>query len=218
MFTGLVLGTGTVRAAQARGGQSRLTLAPDFALADYRRGESIAVSGACLSVEEFGEGSFSVYASAETLAHTTLGALRPGSKVNLERALALGDRLGGHLVSGHVDCVARVESAALAGESKIFRLCFPADQGELVVAKGSVCLDGVSLTVNQCGPDWLSVNIIPETQAMTTISSWKSGTLVNMETDLLGKYVQRMLAAWRGGGAERKPSGLTEDFLRRHGF
>jgi len=221
MFTGLVQGTGTVRAVQPRAGQSRLTLAPDFPLTDYARGESIAVSGACLSVEEFGADSFSVYASAETLAHTTLGALRPGARVNLERALALGDRLGGHLVSGHVDCVARVESAAPAGESKVYRLSFPAEHGPLVIPKGSVCLDGVSLTVNECGPDWLTVNIIPETQAVTTILSWKSGVLVNMETDLLGKYVKRMLAAWRdtgGSGPNAAPSGLSEDFLRRHGF
>lgn len=221
MFTGLVQGTGTVRAVQARGGQSRLTLAPDFALGGYVKGESIAVSGACLSVEEFTADSFSVYASAETLAHTTLGALKPGSKVNLERALALGDRLGGHLVSGHVDCVARVESMAPAGESKVYRLAFPAEQGPLVIPKGSVCLDGISLTVNECGPDWLTVNIIPETQRTTTILSWKSGVLVNMETDLLGKYVQRMLAAWRdagGKGPQAAPSGLSEDFLRRHGF
>ena len=177
MFTGLVQGTGTVRAAQARGGQSRLTLAPDFPLAGYARGESIAVSGACLSVEEFGEGWFSAYASGETLSRTTRGALRPGARVNLERALALGDRLGGHLVSGHVDCVARVESATPAGESKVFRLAFPAEQGPLVIPKGSVCLDGVSLTVNECGADWLTVNIIPETQAATTISSWKSGEI-----------------------------------------
>lgn len=221
MFTGLVQGTGTVRAVQPRAGQSRLTLAPDFAIPDYAKGESIAVSGACLSVEQFGADSFSVYASAETLAHTTLGSLRPGGKVNLERALALGDRLGGHLVSGHVDCVARVEDVAPAGESRVFRLSFPAEHGPLVIPKGSVCLDGMSLTVNECGPDWLTVNIIPETQAVTTILSWKSGILVNMETDLLGKYVQRMLAAWREPGAagrEAKAPGLSQDFLRRHGF
>ncbi len=218
MFTGLVQGKGTVRAVAPRSGQTRLTVAPGFAIPDYRKGESIAVSGACLSVEEFSADSFSVYASAETLAHTTLGGLKAGSQVNLERALALGDRLGGHLVSGHVDCVARVESVAPAGESKIFRLSFPAEHGPLVVAKGSVCLDGISLTVNECGADWLTVNIIPETSAVTTISSWKSGVLINMETDLLGKYVQRMLSAWRDAGREAKPAGLSEDFLRRHGF
>jgi len=221
MFTGLVQGTGTVRAVQVRDGQSRLTLVPDFPLADFRKGESIAMSGACLSVETFTADAFSAYASAETLAHTTLGALRPGGRVNLERALALGDRLGGHLVSGHVDCVARVESATPAGESRVFRLSFPAEHGPLVVAKGSVCLDGVSLTVNLCGADWLTVNIIPETQAATTIAQWKPGTPVNMETDLLGKYVQRMLAAWRdagGGGREPSPSGISEEFLRSHGF
>jgi len=167
MFTGLIEGVGHVRSVEARGGQSRLRIEAPF-LQGLAQGESIAVSGACLSVETFGPGWFTVYASAETLARTNLGELRPGAAVNLERALALGARLGGHMVSGHVDCLATVAAVAPAGESRVYRLAFPPEQGPLVIEKGSVALDGISLTVNACGPDWLAVNIIPETQKVTT--------------------------------------------------
>jgi riboflavin synthase len=223
MFTGLIEGVGHVRSVEARGGQSRLRIEAPF-LQGLAQGESIAVSGACLSVETFGPGWFTVYASAETLARTNLGELRPGAAVNLERALALGARLGGHMVSGHVDCLATVAAVAPAGESRVYRLTFPPEQGPLVIEKGSVALDGISLTVNACGPDWLAVNIIPETQKVTTISGWAPGRAVNMETDLIGKYVRRMVAPWLSGGegasgtAGGAGSGISEDFLRRHGF
>lgn len=219
MFTGLVMGLGRVAAMSRMGRETRISIAALFPLSDIVLGESIAVNGACLTVESAGKNEFSAYASAETLACTSLGALATGSTVNLERALALGDRLGGHLVSGHVDCLAEVESITPAGQSRIYRLRFPAEHGDMVVQKGSVALDGISLTVNGCGPDFLTVNIIPETQKATTISSWKPGTAVNMETDLIGKYVRRMLGPFlesassgAGGG------GLTEAFLRGHGF
>ncbi|MEG6551076.1 riboflavin synthase, partial [Desulfocurvibacter africanus] len=151
---------------------------------------------------------------------TNLGKLRPGSNVNLERALAFGDRLGGHLVSGHVDCLAEVESVSPAGESKKYVLRFPAEYGPTVIEKGSVALDGISLTINECGPDFLSVNIIPETQGQTTILDWAPGRAVNMETDLIGKYVQRMIAPYVSGQGQgaAKPSSINEEFLRRHGF
>lgn len=217
MFTGLVLGQGRVAGVQAGGDQMRFAIAPLFELQDLVVGESIAVSGACLTVESAQAGTFSVYASAETTARTSLGALRGGARVNLERALMLSDRLGGHLVSGHVDCLATVAEVRPAGESRIYRLAFPADQGEFVIEKGSVALDGVSLTVNACGPDWLEVNVIPETQRVTTIAGWKPGTKVNMETDLIGKYVARMLSAWRDKPAAGQ-GGLTLEFLREHGF
>ena len=141
--------------------------------------------------------------------------------MNLERALALGARLGGHLVSGHVDCLAQVTDITPVGASRVYTLSFPAEYGPLVVPKGSVTLDGISLTVNQCGPDHLSVNIIPATQQSTTISAWAPGTQVNMETDLIGKYVQSMLGPWLGKGdaGDGKPaSSLNMDFLREHGF
>jgi riboflavin synthase len=224
MFTGIILGQGRVESVDNRGSESRLRITPLFQLRDYVIGESIAVNGACLTVETAQGGSFTAYASAETLSHTNLGSLGSGSLVNLERALAMGDRLGGHLVSGHVDCLAEVDSVSPAGQSKIYRMRFPKEQGRYVIPKGSVTLDGISLTVNDCGEDFLSVNIIPETQQVTTISQWKPGHRVNMETDLIGKYVQRMLGPWAGrtdSGDSRppeKPGGLSMEFLREHGF
>ncbi|MBU1229827.1 MAG: riboflavin synthase [Proteobacteria bacterium] len=219
MFTGLVQGKGRVESAEARGAETRLKIRALFELSDIALGESIAVNGACLTVETFGENWFTVYASAETLRHTSLGALRTGGAVNLERALALGDRLGGHLVSGHVDCLAVVQDIRPAGESRVYTLAFPAEFGPLVVPKGSVALDGISLTVNGCGPEFLSVNIIPATQRETTISGWTAGTKVNMETDLIGKYVRNMLGPWlAASGGGKAPSALSMDFLREHGF
>lgn len=219
MFTGLIQGLGRVEAVEGRGAETRLRIAPQFELPDVRIGESIAVNGVCLTVETWNGAAFTAYASAETMGRTNLGKLRPGSRVNLERALAFGDRLGGHLVSGHVDCIAEVDSVSPAGESKQYTLRFPAEHGPLVVEKGSVALDGISLTVNACGPDFLSVNIIPETQRQTTVLDWSPGRAVNMETDLIGKYVQRMVAPYAAGKAEKgKPSGIDEEFLRRHGF
>lgn len=218
MFTGLIEAVGRVVELTPRGGETRIGIqwpapAPKFVL-----GESIAVNGACLTVESFSRDVFQVYASGETMRVTSLGGLRTGSPVNLERALALGDRLGGHMVAGHVDCLARVESVTPAGESNSCRFTFPADQGRYVVPKGSVALDGVSLTVNECGPDWLTVNLIPESQKKTNASMWKPGAVLNMETDLIGKYVARMLAPWLSGGEGSRPSAITEDFLKKHGF
>lgn len=220
MFTGLVAGEGKVRTVEPRGAETRLTIAALFDLPDIVPGESIAVNGVCLTVETFGKNLFTAYASRETMGVTNLGALKPGSMVNLERALAMGDRLGGHLVSGHVDCLATVDSVTPDGESKVYRLSYPPQFGPLVVEKGSVALDGISLTVNGCGEDWLSVNIIPATQRETTISGWDPGRKVNMETDIIGRYVQRMLAAWTRspGEAGAAPTGVDMDFLRRHGF
>lgn len=221
MFTGLVQGQGRIESARAQAGQTRFSIRPQFALDDYVLGESIAVNGACLSVETFGNGVFSVYASAETMLRTNLGALKAGDLVNLERALSLGDRLGGHMVSGHVDCLAEVAEVAPVGESRRYVLSFPAEMGVYVVEKGSVALDGISLTVNACGADWLSVNIIPETQRVTTISRWQPGYRANMEADIIGKYVARMVgpfAAKAAGAAGKKGGGLTEAFLREHGF
>jgi len=221
MFTGLVQGMGRIEAVEAKGGESRLKIRALFDLQNIVEGESIAVNGACLTVETFGAGWYTAYASGETLRLTNLGALKTGSVVNLERALALGDRLGGHLVSGHVDCLATVADVKPAGESRVYTLTFPAEHGPFVIWKGSVTLDGISLTVNDCGADHLSVNIIPSTQRETTIASWKPGVKVNMETDLIGKYVRNMLRPWKGEGPaeDAQPaSKLSMDFLKEHGF
>lgn len=218
MFTGLIQGMGRIESADGRGNETRFKIRALFDLPDIEPGESIAVNGVCLTVETFGDNWFTAYASAETLKVTSLGGLRTGSTVNLERAMAMGDRFGGHIVSGHVDCLSEVSEIKPVGESRVYTLTFPAEHGKYVVEKGSVALDGISLTVNDCGPDWLSVNIIPATQQETTISSWQPGRKVNMETDVIGKYVQRMLAPYMGGESPKKSDGLTMDFLHKHGF
>ena len=212
MFTGIIQGQGRLAALRQSGRERVLSIRTLFVLDDLAIGESIAVNGACLTVESGQDGLFTAYASAETLSRTNLSLLRPEAPVNLERALAIGQRLGGHLVSGHVDCLATVHSVRDAGQSLLIRLAFPAQYGELVIPKGSVALDGVSLTVNNCGDDWLEVNVIPETRRATTLVSWAPGTRVNMEADMIGKYVLRMLAPRREG------VGLDENFLREHGF
>lgn len=218
MFTGIIQGLGRIAAMERRGGETRFTVRPDFALTDYALGESIAVNGVCLTVETYGAGWFTAYASQETMSVTNLIDLRVSSTVNLERALAMGDRLGGHIVSGHVDCLAEVQAIRQAGQSRIFRLAFPAEHSSVVIPKGSVALDGISLTVNDCGQGYLEVNIIPATQRETTISGWEQGRRVNMETDVIGKYVQRMLGPWNRGRAEAASSAITPDFLKEHGF
>lgn len=225
MFTGLVHGQGEVAALERRGGQMRLRLRPLFSVAEPQTGESIAVNGACLTLESWdaSSASFAAYASLETVTRTSLGALRAGVRVNLERALALGDRLGGHLVSGHVDTVARVEGVRPAGDSRWCRLGFEPAWSAQIIPQGSVALDGISLTVNACGPGWLEVNVIPETWRVTTISAWTEGRPVNLETDLIGKYVQHLLIPGLEGntGNGRKkpdPAGLSLEFLREHGF
>lgn len=223
MFTGIIQGQGEVRSLRKSGAECRICLRPLFTLPNIVDGESIAVNGACLSVEEHGADTFIAYASAETLTRTSLGALQAGHLVNLERALAMGDRLGGHLVSGHVDCLATVREVRRSGQSLCCRLVFPAEFGAEVIPKGSVSLDGISLTVNDCGPDFLEVNIIPDTQKRTTMLHWRPGVMVNMETDLIGKYVRRLLGPWAGTGRNEtaqapETSGLSRDFLLRQGF
>jgi riboflavin synthase len=152
------------------------------------------------------------------MSRTNLGSLKVGSLVNLERALALGDRLGGHMVSGHVDCVARVKQIDPSGESRIFTLEFDPEYSPLVIPKGSVALDGISLTVNDCGKGFLTVNIIPATQKETTIGGWQPGTTVNMETDIIGKYVRSMTASWTDTDNQEAPSRINMEFLRQNGF
>ena len=218
MFTGLVLGIGEVVRIQPQGEEARLTVRPRLAVTDWVKGESVAVNGVCLSVETFDSHTFSAYASKETMSLTNLKALAPGGQVNLERALRLADRLGGHLVSGHVDAQATLEAISPCGSSKVLRFHFPAHLAGQVIAKGSVTLDGISLTVNTCGTDFFEVNVIPETLGSTTAGQWQKGQQVNFETDIIGKYVERMLHV-RGTPGESSPkSTMTLDFLREHGF
>ncbi len=223
MFTGLIQGQGQVRSLQSHGQDMRLNIETQFSLENLQLGESIAVNGVCLTVEKGHTHNFSAYVSAESLAHTNLGALRQDSQVNLERALAVGDRFGGHMVSGHVDCVASVANIEMAGQSRCITLHFPAKYSAEIITKGSITLDGISLTVNACGiataqdTGFLQVNVIPETWAVTTVGSWKAGTHVNLETDIIGKYVRHMLKPFQGKALEQE-SAITENLLHKHGF
>ncbi len=220
MFTGLIQGQGTVLTVQPQGGDTRLLLRTHFALDSLELGESIAVNGVCLTVESGDSHSFSAFVSAESLQHTNIGLLQQGTLVNLERALAVGQRLGGHMVSGHVDCVATVLSITPAGQSRCIRLQFPAKYSPEIISKGSVTLDGISLTVNACGADFLEVNVIPETWSVTTVGAWKTGSKVNLETDIIGKYVRHMLSPYQAQLAQKSPSesAVTENLLKQHGF
>lgn len=221
MFTGIIQCLGEVISRTGTQKETRFAILPRIPFSDPEIGESVAVNGTCLTAERYDGAAFTAYASGETLSATTLVALKPGAVVNLERAVSLSTRLGGHIVSGHVDCAATVKSIEKRGDSTVFRLDFPRSMGHLVVPKGSVALDGVSLTINECGLDNLSVNVIPETIGATILQNWKVGAAVNMETDILGKYVARMFEtgyAGNAGSAAPEPSGLTMDFLREHGF
>jgi len=217
MFTGIIEDIGEILNITPLSKEKRFSSKTNK-IKNFVQGESIAVNGVCLTVENFSNTSFTAYASLETLGKTNLQFLKTGDKVNLERALTLSSRLGGHLVTGHVDCLARVEEITPAGESKIFRLSYPEEFSPYIISKGSVALDGISLTVNTCGPGFLEVNIIPATQKETTISTWKKGTVVNLETDIIGKYVKSFLDRKENTSENKSQSKLTLDFLREHGF
>jgi riboflavin synthase len=212
MFTGLIQQVGTLGGATPRGTGRRLVIRHqgwDPALA---AGESVCVQGACLTVTEQRPNEFACDVLGETLAKTSLGAARPGAKLNLERALRADDRLGGHLVTGHVDGTGRLRSRARAGDDWVLEIGCEARLMAGIVPKGAVACDGVSLTVADLRASSFTVHIIPHTWARTALGDLGIGAPVNIETDIIGKYVQRALAgAGRGGG-------LTLDDLRRAGF
>ncbi len=208
MFTGLIQQVGTVRRAEA-GAMTRLTIECAYDPKDYVLGESIACDGCCLTVVEHSGSAFTVEASPETLRRTTLGSWRPGTKVNLEKAMRLGDRLGGHLVQGHVDATAKVLEARPEGGSWILAISLPQPLAPCFVEKGSVAVDGVSLTVNELTNDRFRLALIPETVERTTLKSKAVGDSVNLEADLFGKYVARLHGLRQG---------LSEDELRAKGF
>lgn len=201
MFTGLIEGVGEVRALEPRGGDLRLRIGVGTLpwssqhAGDVALGESIAVSGVCLTVVEFDADSFAADASTETLALTTLGALSVGHAVNLERAMRPTDRLGGHLVSGHVDGLGRVLSVHEDARAQRWRFAAPAALLKYIAVKGSICVDGVSLTVNAVDGEGFEVALIPHTVSHTAFSTTKVGDAVNLEVDLVARYVERLLAA-----------------------
>lgn len=222
MFTGLVEEVGVVKRLERRGEAGRLSIEATKVLEGTLLGDSIAVSGACLTVVELGRGSFVVDCMPETLTHTTLGSVTAGACVNLERSMTLGGRLGGHLVLGHVDAVSRVKSVAREGNASRITFTLPVDLSPCVAPKGSISIDGISLTVIGAGADFFDVGIIPHTLAETTLKNIGPGTTVNIEVDVLARYVQRTVQALIGGGEPIPKAsgsgGLTESFLRDQGF
>lgn len=194
MFTGIITDLGSVKSLEKRpGGEVRFEIATAYKADEIPIGASIAHNGVCLTLVETGPGWFVVFASLETLNKTTLRGWRAGSPVNLERALKVGDELGGHIVSGHVDGVGRVASIAPEGESLRFVFEVPDNLKKFMAPKGSVAIDGVSLTVNEVEGNRFGVNIIPHTSKVTTFGTYKVGDRVNLEIDMLARYVARLL-------------------------
>ena len=212
MFTGIIESVGRVRAIEPRGGDVRLYVATgDLDLSDVQLGDSIAVAGCCLTVVALQADGFAADVSNESLSLTTLGKLGNGDAVNLEKALRLADRLGGHLVSGHVDGVGRVVLVRPDGRSQRWTFEVPAELARYIAPKGSVTIDGTSLTVNEVEGARFGVNLIPHTVEHTTFAQRRAGDAVNIEVDVVARYVERLLGAGEGGG-------IDTAFLKRHGF
>ncbi|PHS31464.1 MAG: riboflavin synthase [Methylophaga sp.] len=212
MFTGIIAAIGKVESLQTQGGDVRLTVAThDLDLSDIKLGDSIANNGVCLTVVAMNNAKLSFDVSRESLERTSLGSLSSGSSVNLEKALAVGDRLGGHFVSGHVDGLGTVISLNSSARSVIFRFEVPAGLERYIAEKGSICIDGTSLTVNNVAGNWFEVNIIPHTMQETIMSHYQVGTKVNLEVDLIARYLERLLP-------QQKEGGISLQTLLENGF
>jgi len=215
MFTGIVQAIGFIDAVEARAEDMQVHVATnELDLDDAATGESIAVNGVCLTAVALREDGFSADVSHETLARTTLKHLRKGSRVNLERALAVGDKIGGHLVSGHVDGVAVVRARRDAVRSVELRVAVPHALAKYIAEKGSVCLDGVSLTVNRVDGAEFDVNLVPHTRHATTLNDLMPGSEVNLEVDLLARYLERLLLGAEAAGTDD----VAAEFLARAGL
>ena len=215
MFTGIIEAIGTVREFMGKPDGAGMHIEAGPLVEELHPGGSIAVDGACLTVTELTGYGFRCDLSTETLVRTTLGSLRVGSPVNLERPLRLGDRLGGHLVTGHVDVIGQVSGRSAQGNGELWRFRFPLELAPLLVMKGSIAVDGISLTVAELSRDVFGVALVPHTLRHTTLERKRVGDAVNLEADLLGKHVARLLAAHP---STRGRPGLTLAFLEEHGF
>ncbi len=212
MFTGIVEEVGRVELLAKVGGGYQLRVRARKVLEELKLGESVAVNGTCLTVTRFDAGVFLVGLSPETLRRTNLGELKPGDRVNLERALRPTDRMGGHYVQGHVDGVGSVAERRRDGDALVLRFGCPPELSRYVVEKGFVAVDGISLTVTGCGEGWFSVSLIPFTQEAVTLADRGVGEKVNLEVDIMAKYVESLLARREGG------RGITPEYLAEQGF
>ena len=215
MFTGIIQGRGKVISLRSVRGGLAFDFEAAFEIDNPEEGESIAVSGACLTAYNISANKFSADVSPESLSRTTLGDLGIGTTVNLERALMLTDRLGGHIVSGHVDCVGTLVALKQEGDFTILDFSVPPENDRYIIEKGSITVDGISLTVNSCSKGHFSVSIIPHTMQMTTLAGLKSGGKVNIEVDIIGKYVEKLLAEKRDADDEIV---LNRSYLAEKGF
>jgi riboflavin synthase len=210
MFTGIIQEIGTLQSVSP-GAAYKLGIGAKKILEGIELGDSVSVDGACLTVVEFDESGFVVDAMPETIEKTTLKSLQVGSRVNLEPALKLGDKMGGHWVTGHVDCTGKILRAKKVGNSVVYEISVTPELSPYLVPKGSVAVDGISLTVIECGKESLKIGVIPHTFQNTTLGAKDIGDHVNLETDLIGKYVYKYT-----GGAS--PKGVSEKLLRDSGF
>lgn len=220
MFTGIIEGLGTITGITSSGGGSRVRLQSDFDLGGTKIGDSIAVNGACLTVVDLSGKRFGVDVSPETLSLSNLGRARVGERVNLERALSLAGRLDGHLVSGHIDGTGTLTDRKPLGNAVIISFAVPEFLARYMIRKGSVAVDGVSLTVNDRRPDGFDVSIIPHTAELTTVGFKKKGETVNIETDMIGKYVERFLqnTSDHTRGPASKKTDINLEYLKKTGF
>jgi riboflavin synthase len=219
MFTGIIQSIGHILALKQKGGDVELTVhTGKLALHDVALGDSIAVNGVCLTAITLSDTSFSADVSRETLSLTSLGGLSTGSAVNLEKALTLQTRLGGHLVSGHVDGLARVVSRYEDGRSERFCLKAPDELAKYIAEKGSITLDGVSLTVNKVEGATFELNIVPHTLQETIIGAYQTGTKINIEVDVVARYLERLLQGDNAADKSKKSDGISQEFLAKHGF
>ena len=213
MFTGIIEEKGKVLRVEYRGQEKRLTLEVPFDLTGMQLGDSININGVCLTVVEKKTGTIGVDLSSETLQKTNLAKVQKGDKVNLERALRLSDRLGGHIVTGHIDGIGAITERRMERSFLQLRVRVPRSVSRYLVQKGSIAIDGISLTVNEYKGEEISLTLIPYTLEKTTLIEKKVGDEVNVEADILGKYVEKMLD--REG---EKPKGIDLSFLKEHGF
>ena len=212
MFTGLIETLGRVTACERRGGAVVLAVSTTLPVSEFAIGDSVAVNGACLTVTAIREAALAFDVSPESLAGTTIGSLRSGHSVNLERALRLGDRMGGHIVTGQIDCIGTLTRSSETSGNRILEFSLPPEHARYLVSTGSVAIDGISLTVNTVTASGFSVNIIPLTRSSTTLAALKIGDNVNLETDIIGKYVERLAQPWKKSG------NVSMQLLAENGF
>ena len=216
MFTGIILAIGSIAAIQPKGGDVRLTInTGKLSLADCAFGDSVAVNGVCLTAVELGNDYFCADVSNETLSRTILKTAKTGSPVNLELALTPATRLGGHIVSGHVDGIGKVAEKQADGRSIRFKFKVPDNLAKYIAEKGSICINGISLTVNSVDGSYFAVNIVPHTLVETTLGTTEVGHEVNLEVDLLARYLERLM---QGNAAAHSHGNITEALLHSAGF